>query len=242
VQLIRLPAADLPAALRAARERVDSPYFAELDDDDELLPDALAARLEGIEASPPADAVVTRGYIDHAGRRTLNVPVLEGLESDALRSLLEHNWLAPCAGLFRTATIGREFFADIPPYLEWTYVGLRLALERRLRFLDRPTWVYRVGSPHALSQTPDYVLQEPASLDRLLGLPLPAAARRQLERRQLASLHAAAGLELRAGRVGAAWRWHLRSLAAGGGWRYALYTRYLLYALLGPAGRMTSRR
>jgi hypothetical protein len=232
VQVVRLEAASLPAALRAGRERVQSPYFAELDDDDELLPGALAARVEAMEARPDVDVVVTRGYVDRHGRREMNVPDLDGFQADPLRSLLEHNWLAPCAGLFRTATIGPEYFADVPPYLEWTYLGLRFALERRILFLNRPTWVYCADTPRSLSKRPGYVLQQSASLDRVLALPLPRDVRRRFERRRGLALHTAAGLELHAGRPRAAWRWHLRSLAAAGGWRYALYTRRLVYALV----------
>jgi glycosyltransferase involved in cell wall biosynthesis len=235
VQLVRLEAADLPAALRAGRNLVRSPYFAELDDDDEFLPGALAARVEGMEAHPEVDVVVTRGYVDRGGRRELNIGDLEGFQADPLRSLLDHNWLAPCAGLFRTATVGTEYFADIPPYLEWTYLGLRFALERRILFLNRPTWVYRADTPQSLSKRPGYVLQQSASLDRLLALPLPKDVRRAFAQRRGIALHAAAGLELHAGRARAAWRWHLRSLAAAGGWRYALYTRRLVYALLRSA-------
>jgi glycosyltransferase involved in cell wall biosynthesis len=237
VQVVHLEWADLPAALRAGRDLVRSPYFAELDDDDELLPGALAARVEAMEGRPDVDVVVTRGYVDHEGRRELNVPDLEGFQADPLRSLLDHNWLAPCAGLFRTATIGREYFADVPPYLEWTYLGLRLALERRILFLNCPTWVYRADTPRSLSKAPDYVLQQAVSLERILALSLPKDVRRRFERRRRSALHAAAGLELHAGRARSAWRWHLRSLAAAGGWRYALYTRRLVYALLrsGPS-------
>lgn len=231
VELVRLEEADFPAALRAGRERVRSPYFAELDDDDELLPGALAARVAAMEAHPEVDVVVTRGYVDHHGRRELNVEDLEAFQADPVRALLDHNWLAPCAGLFRTATIGPEYFADVPPYLEWTYLGLRLALERRIRFLNHPTWVYRADTPQSLSKRPRYVLQQSASLDHLLRLPLPREVRRGFERRRGVALHAAASLELRAGRRRAAWGWHLRSLAAAGGWRYALFTRRLVYAL-----------
>ncbi len=241
VQLVRLEAPNLPAALRAGRDRVQSPYFAELDDDDELLPGALATRVGAMEARPDVDVVVTRGYVDHQGRRELSVRDLERLQADPLRSLLDHHWLAPCAGLFRTATIGPEYFADVPPYLEWTYLGLRFALERRILFLNHPTWVYRADTPRSLSKRPGYVLQQSASLDRLLALPLPKDVRHAFARRRGIALHAAAGLELHAGRPWAAWRWHLRSLAAPGGWRYALYTRRLVYALWcsgpGQAGR-----
>lgn len=230
VQLVRLEMANLPAALRTGRELVRSPYFAELDDDDELLPGALAARVEAMEAHPDVDVVVTQGYIDDCGRRELDIVDLERFQADPLRSMLDHNWLAPCAGLFRTATIGPEYFVDVPRYLEWTYLGVRFALERRILFLNHATWVYRAGTPRSLSKQAEYVRQQAASLNRLLALPLPRAVRRGFAQRRGNALHTAAGMELNAGRAREAWRWHLRSLAATGGWRYSLYTRRLLYA------------
>jgi hypothetical protein len=232
VQIVRLEAVGLPAALRAGRGRVQSPYFAELDDDDELLPGALATRVEAMEAHPDVDVVVTRGYVDRQGRRELNVRDIEGLQADPLRCLLDYNWLAPCAGLFRTATIGMEYFSDVPAYLEWTYLALRLALERRILFVNRPTWVYRADTPRSLSKAAASFYQQSASLDRLLALSLPRDVRRRFQFRRGAALHTVADLELRAGRPRAAWRWHLRSLAATGGWRYALYTRRLIYELV----------
>lgn len=230
VELVRLETPDLPGALRAGRDHVRCPYFGELDDDDELLPGGLAVRAEAMQARSDVDAVVTRGYIDGQGRRELNVADLEAFQPDPLRALLDHNWLAPCAGLFRTATIGREYLADMPRYLEWTYLGLRIALDRRILFLNRPTWVYHADTPRSLSKTTDYVRQQPASLRRLLELPLPADVRRRLGQRLPSMLHGAAEAELQDGRQRAAWRWHLKSLTTAGGWRYALYTRRLLYA------------
>ena len=232
VRLVRLEMPDLPAALRAGRDQVGTPYFAELDDDDELLPGALAARVEAMQARPDVDVVVTRGFVDQQGRRAPNIADLESLQPDPLRALLDHNWLTPCAGLFRSATIGPQYFAEIPAYLEWTYVGLRVALDRRILFTNRLTWVYRADTARSLSKSRSYVLQQPVALERLLALPLPADVRRRLERRRRMTLHAAAQLELQSGNPGAAWRWHLRSLAGAGGWRHALYTRRLLSALL----------
>ncbi len=235
VDLVRLEVADLPEALRTGRDRVRSPFFAELDDDDELLPGALATRLDALRSRPDVDAVVTQGFVDRGGPRELNIPDIEALQSDPLRALFDQNWLAPCAGLFRSATIGREFFAAVPPYLEWTYLALRVALERRVLFLNQPTWIYRAETPGSLTKTRDYVLGQPAALRRLLTLPLPMDVRRRLRGRQSAMLHSAAELERRDGNQGAAWRWHLETLAAPGGWRYALYTRRLLAALFRPA-------
>src|SRR5579872_1226627 len=50
---------DLPKALKTGRAAVQTPWFAELDDDDELLPGALAARLDAFRERPDCGAVVS---------------------------------------------------------------------------------------------------------------------------------------------------------------------------------------
>jgi hypothetical protein len=40
-----------------------------------------------------------------------------------------------------------DFFQQIPKYREWTYLGLRLALERKIQFVAQATYVYRTDSP-----------------------------------------------------------------------------------------------
>ena len=46
LRLVTREEANLPLALLAGRRAVDTPFFATLDDDDQLLPDALALRRE----------------------------------------------------------------------------------------------------------------------------------------------------------------------------------------------------
>src|SRR5689334_4902747 len=55
--------ASLPRALKTGRTMVDTAYFAELDDDDELLPEALATRLTALREAPGVDAVITNGFL-----------------------------------------------------------------------------------------------------------------------------------------------------------------------------------
>jgi len=57
IRLVRRREGGLAAAITAGRELVDAPYFAELDDDDFLLPGALAAREARMEADRSVDAV-----------------------------------------------------------------------------------------------------------------------------------------------------------------------------------------
>ena len=63
-------------------------------------------------------------------------------------------WLASCGGLYRTSMVDVRAFAGLPRFLEWTYLGLKLASTRRMFFLDQPT--FRVhDSEDSLSKSVD---------------------------------------------------------------------------------------
>jgi glycosyltransferase involved in cell wall biosynthesis len=228
IRLTVLADASLPRALHAGRARVDTPYFAVLDDDDELLPDALRIRLHVLAEAADADVAVTNGYLEDGARRTLSIDDFRQIQAAPLRMLFVQHWLPPCAGLFRTSTVGAELFEDIPEYREWTYLALRLALARRLRFAARPTFVYRTDTPDSLSKSRDYCLAGPPALARMLTLPLPAEARAALRVRLGVDQHCASACELDHGNYRAAWRWHWQSLRQPEGWRYLPYSRNLL--------------
>ena len=232
IRLVILEEANLPRALQAGRQRVQTPYFAVLDDDDELLPNALEIRLAALEAGPPADVVVTNGVLAGRGRAELNIADFREVEADPLRRLLAQHWLPPCAGLFRTAAVTTAFFDGMPRYREWTYLALRMALGLRIRFAAQPTFVYRTDTPGSLSKSRPYCLAGPAAIRRMLELDLPADVRAILRVRLAGDLHSAAVCELDAGRYGAAWGWHLRSLVQPSGWRYLPFARNLLLGAL----------
>jgi glycosyltransferase involved in cell wall biosynthesis len=227
IRLAVLDEASLPRALRVGRSMVDTAHFAVLDDDDELLPDALAFRLE-ILADTACDAVVTNGFIEEGGRRQLSASDFHAVEADPLRALLGRQWLLPCAGLFQTSAVPDAIVAQIPAYREWTYLALCLASGAKMRFAARPTFVYRADTPRSLSKSREYCLGGPAAIARMLELDLPSDVRRALLVRLGAEMHSASELELQDGNHGAAWRWHVRSLAQPLGWRYLAYSRHLL--------------
>jgi glycosyltransferase involved in cell wall biosynthesis len=232
VRLMMLEEASLPRALHAGRVRVDTSHFAVLDDDDQLLPDALRIRLDVLAAAPDADVAVTNGYLEDAAGRTLSIDDFRQIQAEPLRMLFVRHWLPPCAGLFRTSTVGAELFDDIPEYREWTYLGLRLALARRIRFAAQPTFVYRTDTPDSLSKSRDYCLAGPPALTRMLTLSLPAEVRAALRVRLGVDQHCASSCELGHGNYRAAWRWHWRSLRQPEGWRYLPYSRTLLVGSL----------
>jgi hypothetical protein len=232
IRLAVLDDASLPHALEAGRAMVDTPYFGVLDDDDELLPYGLSTRLDAFAADPDADVIVTNGYLEGVGRRSMNIADFAAIQADPLRRLLEGNWLPPCAGLFRTNTVTPDFFVDIPRYREWTYLALCLARRRRIRFTARPTFVYRTDTPGSLSKSRAYALAGPTAIQRMLAIDLPTDVRAALRAHLAADLHSVSRLELADGHYGAAWSAHLRSLLQPPGWRYLRYTARLLAATL----------
>ena len=235
LRVARVGPADLPGALRAGRDLVDARWFCELDDDDLLLPGTLAERLALIDGHPKFDVVVSNGIVrGHAGDHLL-LDGVDRLAADPLSALAQMSWLSPGGALFRTAAAPRGLFPDLPRYLEWTSLALRLARRCRIAFLDRAGFVHRDDSPDSLWLSRECALGLPAAIRSLLDDELPSELQRALERRLAGACHDAARAELQGGRRRAAWGWHLRSLGGRHGWRYLSYTRRLLAATLSPA-------
>jgi glycosyltransferase involved in cell wall biosynthesis len=224
--------ANLPAALLTGRGMVDTPWFAELDDDDLLLPGALARRVQALESRPDCDAAVTNGVKRDATGDTLSIPDMSAVRNDPLRALSQRNWLLPGSYLCRTETVGPELFEGMPRYLECTYLAIRLANDYRLHFLDCLTVVWHTDTPRSESKSREYVLGQVAATRRLLELGLPSDVQARLRRLASNASHNIARLHLRERNLGEAWRWHVRTLRQADGWRYIGFTRRLVQAAL----------
>ncbi len=233
--VLRLPEAGLPAALRAGCRAVSTPWLAELDDDDELLPRALATRVEALQRYPAAIAAVSNGNKRIDGRQTLLHDDFRTVRADPLAALCHANWLSPGALTMPSDAATPQLFEGMPHCLEWTFLAIRLALHGPLLFLDEPGFIYSADTPYALSRSRDYLLGLPDALNRILALPLPAAVRRRFQERLAAACNGAMLAELDAGRPAAAWCWHVRTLCQAHGWRYLPATRRLVFPL--PATR-----
>ncbi len=222
------PVGSYPAAQRRGRELVRTPFFCFLDDDDELLEGSLALRLDRMALVDAPDIVVSAGL-----RRTgsTDEPYAERLPDegdDLMLDLLRENWFASSAPLFRSARVGVEFFDGQTPRYEWTLLAFRLLTAgRRVAFVRAAG--FRVhDSAVSLSKNPAGTAFTPILLHRLLGMAPQAAVRSVLRHRLASAHHAIADAEWHAGRRGAAWRHHLKSLLLPGGVRYLAFSRRLL--------------
>ena len=232
LRVIMLEEADLPSALRAGREKVDSEYFSELDDDDVLLPQALMARVQALEEGPDLDAVITNGFWRNSDGEKLCFNDMAVIEQDPLRAMFDRNWLLPGSWLCRTGTVGPELFLGMPRFHECTYLALQLATLYRVTFLNRPTFVWYADTPFSESKSRGYVLGEVAALRRILELDLPEDVRAFFQSKLSGAYHNGANLYLSEGHWKKAWSWHFQSLRQAGGWRYLSFSGRLFSTFL----------
>ncbi len=241
IEFASLATANLPAALRAGRALVRSPWFAELDDDDVLLPNALATRIRVLASDPTISAVVSNGII--RGGPEGDLPAITDTARTAAYSLsaldaatwctprVEHcSARRPCHGSCSTAC------RNISNGPISRYASRNLASSPSF---SEPTFVRHTDSPFSVWASDGCRLGLPAAIEKVLTLDLPPSLRRVFETRLTAACHEAAVLHLRHGRVGSAITWHLRSLNTVRGWRYLPFTRKLLLGL--GAKRAASR-
>ena len=232
VTLVRRDEADLPRAHRAGREAVRTPLFGSLDDDDVLLPGALALRVRALRSHPAADVVVTNGYLRGDGGDRLHIAPdvdVAGAPFDVFR---RRNWLLPGSWLARSERVSPAFYDGMPRYRECTYLALRFASEHAFVWDPTPTVAYSVGSPASASASSAYLLGEAQALREMLalGLPLPRSMQRHLRREVDSAHHDAADFFFREGQLDAAWQQHARSLRLLAGLRYVPFTRHLVTA------------
>jgi hypothetical protein len=220
--------ADLPSAHRLGREAVDTPWFGTLDDDDLLLPNALARRLHALIERPAADVVVTNGIIRANGRDARHIARDLDVAADPLRALTRRTWLLPGSWLARSERVGASLFDGMPRHLECTFLALRFSTAYAMHWLPEPTVIYNRGSPGAESESRAYVLEQPLSVEALLRLPLPPWMCVHLERELAGAHHCSAELLWLEGDLKGAWRMHRRSLRGRGGLRFLPFTRHLL--------------
>lgn len=228
VECIYQEKGSLPLALMTGRQAVRSEFFAFIDDDDEFLPGGLDKRIHIARTNPQAAFVITQGWLHHERDEPQVSLRANAVMVDPLGTLLQENWICTSAsGLYRSEHVSAEDFAGMPSYLEWTYLGFRLASKLPFVFSDEPTY-RRYDMPGSVSKSDSYRRGMVQALHAILALDLPEPTRFGLRRKLTQATHDLSQLELDNGLRGPAWRHHIRSICMPGGWRYLGYTRHLL--------------
>lgn len=201
-----------PLAQRIGREAVTAPFFGFLDDDDFLLPGALALRTKIFEIDSNADVVVTNGFRQIDGGLELLFQKFRDIEAAPLAALVVHNWLASCGALYRTRSVHVEFWDPSLRYLEWTSTAIKLACsDLVVRFLEEPTYVVN-DTPGSLSKQIEFAVAAPGVLEKVLESDVPRAYRSEFLPK-LSKLHNGAARALsRSDDYRSAWYHHWKSL------------------------------
>lgn len=233
----------LPKTIALAVPLVKTEFFGFLDDDDELLPNALLQRRDILLSHPDASLVISNGYIRKEGKDSIYLSRMATIPEDPLGALMRENWLPSCGALFRTARVGPAYFHNYHRYAEWTWLAFRLALDRQtICVLDAPTFRVNADTPSSLSKSAEYRQSYISLYRKMLALRPPYRIRRALRKRILQAYHDASSQALGRGRTLDAFRDHLRSLAGLHGLRFLPYSRHILGRFLRAADRSNSKQ
>ena len=180
------------------------------------------------EAHEVAAAQVSNGYVRTEAGQDLLFDSAAAIEVDPIKALLTRNWLAAAGGLYRTSSISEDFFNPSIRSLDMTYLALRLAMEKRICFVDQPT--FRKNKTGGSVSTSDaWMLAAKDTLQAMLELPLMAHHRSMLEQKIGAAWHDLADYHCRTGNTYQAWVNHAHCLVAPRGLsRYGGFTGRLM--------------
>jgi hypothetical protein len=232
IRVLHVSEAGLPNAIHAGRCGVARKFFAFLDDDDYLVPGAIAIRESFLEQHPEIDVVVANGSREEWGPDTRlfeSQAELDRIRKDPLAALLSANWLTPCGALYRSDTVQPEVFLNLTQYVEWTDLAFRLIEHCHVEFLLESTFV-QSDTPGSLSKQPNQTRFALALHERMANKTRTREQRRLLAQRICGLHHRIAEEELAANNRSEALHHHLRSLlhAPSTGVRYLAYTRKFL--------------
>jgi glycosyltransferase involved in cell wall biosynthesis len=227
------------ARYRGLQDRVCD-FFCFLDDDDELLPDSLRARVAALEAHPDWDVVAANGYIREAADELLVGPELRAfIARDPAGSFLQTNWFASASAMFRAARFSPEFFRIAHRHYEWTYLFWKLLGEGyRVGFCDAIAYRKYEDHPLAVARSEAYRLAHAEFLRSLMELPMEPRIRAAIRERYVMALNASCDHYLAHREARLAFAAYLKCLW-NGGWRYVPKARKFIGLLLPPRSRST---
>ena len=233
VKVFRIVEAGISVARLHGREQVDTPYFLMLDDDDELLPNALEQLLGTFEASDAdTGVVVADAYNDLRQGNYGFFPSVEAIERDPLNTLLEQNWLIAQSALFRTALIPPRHFDIRTQSNECTMIAFNVAVDRIKVKVNENVLAIIHDKLDSESKMEHFATQETTVVQWMLTKKVPSDVRSKLRRKLAATFHNNSMYFLRHRRYREAVVAHIRSMLVRGGDPYFLYGRHILNAML----------
>lgn len=229
-------------ATAIGRLAVRSEFFTFLDDDDEFLPGGLALRARALREDPTLACIATNG--EYVRNETVE-PVFEKntrTAKDYAALILRHrNWLASCGGTFRSASVGIEYFEDLPPHREWTLIAYRIATRLPVRFLDVET--YRVHSTaDSQSKTPSYVESASTIAKAMLAWDAHPSRRPAIMRCENDAYRLACSYHRVTGNIANAWHYYRKSVSSPFGVTFLPYAALLLARERRPVPDLFRRR
>lgn len=227
LDVIQIAEGSLTAAHLIGRQAVSTEFFSFLDDDDEYMPMALDVRLSLFGNNPDLDVVVTNGFSCGGGGERLTYSRLSLIGDNPLYELFQENWLHNCNHLFRSASVPIGYFENPHPYMEWTWLGFRLAIDgKKILAVNVPTFKYN-NTPGSLSKSTKFVASRIGLYQRMLGSPVKRDISNLIKKRLCSAWHDLSVAELQSGNRGAAFSAHIRCLMSHiDGMKYLSYTRY----------------
>jgi glycosyltransferase involved in cell wall biosynthesis len=216
-------------SMRVGRELVNSEFFTFLDDDDELLEEALSIRLKPMLEDPSIDLVVTTGYEVNGTNRQIHIPDIIKCQANPLDAIIERCWLASCGGLYRADSITEDFFDGVTDHIEMTLLAFKIAINNKnILFINQPTYIVN-DTPQSMSKSHDHLETTAHVLEQMRRYKMPANIKRKLEKKYRDALHVLSSEYCAQNMPLKAWMFHIRSIKPPFTLKYLAYTRKLLF-------------
>ena len=246
VQLLRLQKRGLKNAIVEGWRVASGEFVCFLDDDDELLAHSIEKRVEALKQNTNASAAFTDGYFKSEGK--IVRPIINRQEfdqNDLFGSLLNKNWNASCASLFRKSSVSHDLFENdyryshygtdrwLPPNIQdfgfsWTFASAKLVLQHKVVFVDKPCYLIN-SRPNTTSASLGAHLRTIAVLNAIRSLNPHKKYRSKIRKNLSRSHHSASCKWNSMGLRKLAFQHHWYSLISSlGGLRYLPYFRHLL--------------
>lgn len=230
-RVFRLRSGSYPLARRVGAELADSEFLAFLDDDDEVMPNTLAPKIDFFRKHPTVDVLVTDGLRINGSTVTKTFPPAEMRRPDLIETMMRAGWGASALTL-RAQNIDLSVFDANFRHLEWTLTAFELAARHKMGYLDQPTYRYYEDTPDSLWKNADHIIAAPEVWRRLLisfsGTRYAAAIRRRFG----VTAHNASWEYAQRGAIRKSWRLHFQSLRSPGGVSFLFFSAKLLFVSL----------